>query len=223
MAHYATYLGLRAATLGLLLCGCEFEHGSLISGDDAPADAADTELHTSSFQQGVDSYASAQDTFLDESSADNLRGADTTFEYDLDAEDHKMTVGLLRFDGIFDVIPAGAVIMSAIVTFDVSDSGDRPGELHAALVEWSQTATTWNNFGGEPGVQSDELGPMIEPLPITSGMQSFDVTDSLNASLRGDSNLGWVLVATSTNGVEMRSSEDTQIASRPSLTVIWHR
>lgn len=218
------YATLQALLASALLCGCGFEHGSLTTGgDDTTAqDAGDTALFTSSFQQGVNGYAHAQDTFLDENSANNQRGADTSFEYDLDA-DHGVTVGLLRFDGIYDVIPAGAVIVSATVTFDVSDSGDRPGELHAALVDWSQATTTWNNFGGEPGVQADEIGPMIEPLPITSGMHSFDVTSSFAALLHSGTNLGWVLVPTSTNGVQMRSSEYDQIAQRPSLAVTWRR
>lgn len=202
----------------LLLWGCGFEHGSLAGGDDTAApDASDTSaVQTSTFQQGVDGYASAQDTFLDQKGANELRGTDTSFEYDLDA-DHGVTVGLLRFDGIFAAIPADAVIMSATVTFDISDAGDKPGELHASRVDWSQATTTWNNFGGDPGVQQDEIGPMIEPLPITSGIHSFDVTTSVK------NGFGWVMIATSPNGVEMRSSECSELTQRPSLTVTWHR
>ena len=200
------------------LCGCGFEHGSLT--DDMPApDAGDpTALHTATFQQGANGYASVQDTFLDEKSANELRGTDTSFGYDLDS-DHGITIGLLRFDHVFDAIPAGAVMTAATVTFDVSDAGDKAGELHAALVDWSQATTTWNNFGGDPGVQADEIGPMIEALPITSGMHSFDVT----ASLAIGSKFGWAMIATSTNGVEMRSSEYDQLTQRPSLTITWHR
>ena len=208
-----------------LTCGCGFQHGSLAEGDDTAAapDAGDgPALHTSTFQQGVNGYTSAQDTFLEEKAADGQLGADPSFAYDLDS-DHGIKVGLLRFDGLSDAIPADAVITLATVTLDVSDAGDRPGELHAALVDWSQATTTWNDFGGDPGVQADEIGPMLEPLPITAGMHSFDVTSSLAASLHSGTNLGWVLAATSTNGVEMRSSEYDQVAQRPSLVVTWHR
>lgn len=210
-----------ALYLCLLITGCGFEHGSLGADNETSPDAAGTtdELHTSTFQQGVAGYANAQDTFLDQTSTDNMRGGDEAFQYDADAEDHKATIGLLRFDGIAAAIPAGAVITAATITLDITDAGDKPGELHAALVDWSQATTTWNNFGGDPGVQADEMGPMIEPLPIAAGMQSFDVTTSLQSG----TSFGWLLIAKSPNAVEMRSSECSDVALRPSLSVTWHR
>ena len=217
---------LRVA-LVVFLFGCDFEHGTLLAGGGTEqpdaGGAGGAELQTSTFQQGVVGYAGTQDTFLDESAVNSVRGDADTFEFDLDADKSKATVGLLRFDGIFDVIPAGATIISATVTVDVIDSGDSAGQIHPALVDWSQSATTWDNFGGDPGVQADEIGAMIAPERPDMGMQSFDATSSVAAWSRGEPNRGWVIVATSSNGVDMSSSESAELPSRPSLVVHWQR
>ena len=214
--------------LALFLFGCDFEHGTLPEpgGDDSTelpdAGGASAADQTSTFQQGVVGYAGTQDTFLDGSAVTTVRGAGDTFEFDLDADKNRATIGLLRFDGIFDVIPPGATIVSASVTVDVVGEGDSAGEIHPALVDWSQATATWDNFGGDPGVQSDELGPMIAPERADVGMQSFDATSSVAAWARGEANRGWVLVATSSDGVDMSSSESTLVPSRPLLVVRWH-
>jgi hypothetical protein len=50
---------------------------------------------------------------------------------------------------------------------------------------------------------------------------SVDVTASVQAWVNGAPNLGWVIVANSSNGWAFRSSDWAGMAERPMLTVVW--
>lgn len=213
----------------IAVCGCGFR--SPTAGvDDAlgvdVADGTDAGTRVSTFRQGEAGYAGAQDTFLHQGMPVTPYGANPRFECDLDAVDGNETIGLLRFDAVFGAgsgqIPLGAAIVSAMITVQVTDPSAAAGSLHESLIDWSQAVATWDSFGGDPGVQPDEIGPVVGMLPVGgSGPQTFNVGASLAAWSSGRASTGWVLLAASSDGLTMRASEDGNVALRPSLQVVW--
>ena len=137
-------------------------------------------------------------------------------------------ISLLRFENIFGSnpgqIPPGATILSATLTYKVSSDANaqgNPGNIYESLVTWLETVT-WNTFGGDPGVNSDEYANLIGPAPATTAGTAYtvDVLASLQRwSANPATNFGWVIRPTGTDGVKVWSSEYTTSADRPKLTV----
>jgi hypothetical protein len=196
------------------------------SGEAAPRTMAVNGLaaSTATFQQGVDSYSSAVDTYITENTPDTAHGAEAEFEWDGDDPygSGYDNFGIIRFDDIFGTgagqIPPGATIQSATLTYYVYNSGDS-ADVNEVVVDWSQDVT-YNGFGDDAGVQADEYGASVGSASGASGVQSIDVTASLAAWASDPaSNHGWIFRPTNNNGVEVRSSEYGTVGQRPLLTV----
>jgi len=182
------------------------------------------------FQDGVAGYTGTQDTWLAEAAVSTVNGAVADWRWDTDDPSGSGfdAYGLIRFDGIFGSgagqIPPGSVISMATLHLTVWNSGVAPaGAVHEVLADWSEATATWNNFGGDPGVDPTEYGALVGSAPIALGAASIDVTSSLQAwSAAPASNLGWVFVPASTDGLQVRSAEyATTPAERPFLSVTF--
>jgi hypothetical protein len=179
-------------------------------------------------QSGLEGYGGVEDTFLQESQPGMANGALTWIEWDADTPTGTGldTVALLRFDDIFGTdptrIPRGATIHTATLTL-LSPSGalgGPRGDVHESAVDWDAAAATWDNFGGDPGVQPDELGDLVAPAPLTSGLAYIDVTASLQAwSVRPDENRGWIFLPRNPNRVVALSSDHPTDSARPRLLI----
>ena len=137
---------------------------------------------TVTFQEGVSSYAGTVDTFIRETTAD----ANTNFSANLVLEwDDNTTatdeVTFIRFNSLFNSggspIPAGATILSASLRYVTTDltggstaDGD-PANVYESLVDWPETTVTWNNFGGEAGVQANEYLNLVPRAPARCSQQ----------------------------------------------------
>lgn len=180
---------------------------------------------TISFQDGVDGYAGTSDTWIGSAAPDNDNATSGVVEWD--GEDGGgQNFGLLRFNDVFgsgaNQVPAGAVINSAVLTYQVTNGGDS-GTVNDVLVDWAPpNPVTWNNFGGDAGVQADEYGNTVGTAAGSAGTQTLDVTSSVAAwSANPVSNRGWIFRPTGTDGVEFVSSNSTTVSSRPELTVTF--
>lgn len=182
---------------------------------------------TVTFQNGVSGYAGTQDTFLQQAAPDAINGASVLWEWDNDdpSSTNQRNIGLIRFDAIFGTnpgqIPPNATINSATLRLYVNDpSSGTAATVNHSLVDWSEATATWNNFGGDAGLQVDETGAQVATGPTATGLQTVNVTASLQAWLMSPAqNFGWLFIPTATDGVEIRSSETATIADRPLLTV----
>jgi hypothetical protein len=178
-----------------------------------------------SFQQGVDGYSGTIDTYLAEAEAATGHGANQSFGWDTDdpTGTYKYNYALIRFDDIVGTgagrIPEGALILSATLTYSVFNSGDQ-AEVNEVSVTWSENAT-WNNFGGDAGVDMDEYGGSVATANGNSiGSFSIDITSSVAAwVLDPAANQGWLFRPTGSNGVDIRSREYSAVDNRPTLTV----
>lgn len=189
------------------------------------------------FQQDVTPYQGTVDTYIQEdpASTDNDNSAAQGFGWDADDPSGSTydAYALLRFAGLIgsgpDRIPAGATIDEATLVYTVgADSGGPEGDdglLHEVLVPWPESVS-WNGFGGDPGASAgDEYDPTSVGTLIAPGAGSFmlDVTSSVQAWIDDpDSNFGWIVLPTGSNGVDLRSSEyQATPGDRPQLSVSY--
>jgi len=180
---------------------------------------------TLTFQSGVTDHGQTTDTWLQGASGNaNHDGAAVT-EWD-GSDGGGENFLLLRFDQLFGALPGQILptdqITSATLTYSCINPGDS-ATVNEVVVDWSPpTPTTFNNFGGSPGVQPEDYGVEVGTAPGGTGFQTFNVRSSIVSWAADPSlNRGWIFRPTfGANGVEMRSSEATQLSERPLLTVV---
>ncbi|MGE4620470.1 MAG: DNRLRE domain-containing protein, partial [Planctomycetota bacterium] len=180
---------------------------------------------TLTFQAGVFPNSGTTDTWLQGASGNADQNNSTVLEWD--GEDlGGQNFLLLRFDEIFGTLPGQIqptdVITSATLSYSCIDPGDG-ASVDQILVDWSlSSSATFNNFGGDPGVQADEFGNPVGIALGAVGNQSIDVTFSIASwAVNPSLNRGWIFRPTQgTNGAQIRSSEASQLTERPQLTVV---
>jgi len=192
-----------------------------------PVNAANAEI---SFQEGVNGYEGAVDTFImeDEGDSDISHGALESLEWDADDPYNSgmLKFALIRFEDIIGPdpgqIPVGAFIESATFSYVVYNTGN-PADVNEVLVDWTEDET-YSSFGGEAGVQSDEYGTYADQANgASSGVKTIDVTSSLIAwAIDPSINYGWIFLPTGSDGVDIRSSEYGIIGDRPKLIVHYN-
>lgn len=196
--------------------------------------AALSEQITLTFQEGVNGYNGTSDTFLDESYPNDSFGNETYVAVDGDGLPGlgcASADGILRFDGIFgslpNNIPLGSSIVSATLTLNVitNESGDG-ASVHRLLVDWDETATWNNSFGGNgvdlgtEAVQNEDAISGLGP-GIYLGELTINVTASVQAWSDGDENHGWAILLDpdAYDGWRFASSENAVVSVHPNLSV----
>lgn len=179
------------------------------------------ELSSLRFQEGVNGYSGTVDTSLFASSADDDSSEDSELEIDSSSEKHT----LIRFEDIFGnedgQIAPGSDIVSAQLVFDVTSSGDEI-TLHEMLGTWEETASWSSLVDGisADGVEAAETPVTTSGGSVGTGTLELDVTDSILKWLDDpSSNNGWAILPTDSDGVDLISSEGSNVAARPELVV----
>jgi hypothetical protein len=193
-------------------------------------------IATVTFQYGTSEYTGTVDTFIRGTTAgDTNFSADTGLEWDDNSNSTTDEIALIRFTDIFisegGPIPDGATITSASLTYMTTDlnststaEGD-PANVYESLVDWTGTTITWNNFGGESGVQTDEYNSTLVDSAIAtarSTQYTIDVTTSLQRWSNGTANYGWIFLPTADDGVTIYSSDHATVAYHPLLSVTYN-
>jgi hypothetical protein len=184
------------------------------------------------FQEGAAlpagvAYVGTQDTEIEAVDPSTSFGSKVSVRTDLDYLGAE-TQGLLRFDGIFGAlpnqIPLGSTITSAVLTLEVFNSSNVPVgiiSVYRMITAWDESST-WNSLVG--GVQvGSETAAVADDAHTTEQIASttFNVLPSLQAWAAGATNLGWVFLNSTTDGMEFWSSEHGTLALRPKLTVTF--
>ncbi len=186
------------------------------------------------FEDGLAGYGGTHDTYLQEGLPAAINGELVAFEWDgLESASNAPTYALLRFDDLFSgfggPLAPGATLLSATLTYTIPLSGDQSpagdaGSMHriAAGVAWDEASVSFNNFGGDAGIQLDEYlasGLTVPGGPL--GPISVDVTADVAAWLASPAdNRGWVILPTANDGTVVSSSESpSEAAERPRLTI----
>ncbi len=192
--------------------------GTLLDTYTVDKNAVDSEPQPiwKTFQQDVDGYTGTRDTFVqqDDPTADN--GA--AIELNVDNNDPQGSgldvQALLQFDNIFGDGPGQVALDAPIAFARLEIQGSNPGdsiELHRMLGAWDDSAT-WDSLVN--GIQADgsEAAATAESVSgkVGEGFFPIDVTADLLAwQANPDSNFGWALLPTGSNGVDFYSSETT--------------
>ncbi len=178
------------------------------------------------FQNGAGGYTGTSDTHIKEGDPATAFGTLADFGWDGSEINSLPTHGLIRFDSLFGngagQVPAGSQIVSATLTYVVFDAGDS-ANVREVLVNWTESET-FNIFGGEPGVQANEIGAgLVGTASASIGVHSLDVTASVAAwAANPSANRGWIFQPTNSNGTDARSSEYSTVAERPILTILYN-
>lgn len=203
---------------------------------------------TLTFQQGLNGYTGAQDTIVRSNETASGTGQSgngdsrnsnfgSLVSLSIDGDDgspgSKPNQGLIRFDNLFGTgagqIGAGDTILSATLTLQVFDVGSGL-TVHNLLTNWNASTATWNSLGNGLQVDGVELGTQVlasfgannSSANVGLGALSIDVTSSLQGMQAGTlPGFGWALLpfAAGTNGIDVHSSEATELALRPMLSV----
>jgi hypothetical protein len=178
----------------------------------------------STFREGVAGYAGTQDTFISSGSPTANNGASGTIEIDQAGAGGEFL--LLRFENIFGTsptqIPPKSKILYATLTVTISNGGNDP-MVHRMLVPWTE-ASTWDSL--TDGIVADDAEAAITEDATFSGTGGLRVIPLPTATLQAWSdatktNHGWVFLPTGSDGTDFGSSEHSNPAVRPMLTVIW--
>ncbi len=185
------------------------------------------------FQEGMDSYAGTEDTFLQVAAPGNVNGASEIWEWDDDDPSGGVVepnYGMIRFGNIFGagpgLIPAGSQIVSATMTYTVFDEGFT-ASMREVLVDWDESDSLTDVCGGSCDEGSEFGAAEVASVPGPIGTHNVDVTASLQAwSDAPATNFGWFFISQTDvgtgGGVQARSSEYVATPSeRPKLTIVY--
>ena len=165
---------------------------------------------TATFQQGVNGYTGSSDTYVSGHYPTSNFATWTINEVEFTTTSVQEQ-SLLQFKNMFGSgtgqIPFGSEVVSATLTFYVSNGGNRVN-IHRMLTPWTDTAT-WNSMVSgiqTNGVEAVATPDAQTPLPTPVGWQSIDVKSSLVAWLANPaSNFGWAFLPTGTDEVDFYS------------------
>ena len=165
-----------------------FQEISVVSGNPVidtvtvSPQAAYTSRKYRTFQQNVNGYTGAVDTYLDSSTPSTTHHADTTIVVDGSPNAH----GLVRFDSIFgggaNQIPAGATILSANLTLvtgtTANDNSAAYTQVYRMRQAWTADASlTWNSAFGGDGITLNNIEALSTPdgIPTNGNSLTADV------------------------------------------------
>ncbi len=183
------------------------------------------------FQQGRTGYGSATDTWIDSTNPTSAHGSDISLHCTSQSAQEQV---LIRFGELVgsgaQQLPHGAEITSARLVLH-SNRQQYAGStathaLHEMRIGWttedSYSSATWN----ADGIQADDAEADSIPVATTPvGMSddarvAFDVTQSVQSWVDGETNNGWVLLQPSGNDRWfIASSDDPRASMRPRLLV----
>ncbi|MEM6769990.1 MAG: DNRLRE domain-containing protein, partial [Bacteroidota bacterium] len=181
------------------------------------------------FKNGIDDYFGTEDATIDSTGADTPMGSQNEIEVDL----NPLRQGLLQFTDIIgdgaEQIPVGSIITSAVLDISVFNRGGAGLEMASVLGEWDESMATWNNFmlngNTEAGAQRDgvEASTTLRIVNPDEGLKRIDVTEDVQNWVDFGNNNGWVFFNPSGNGLGFRSSEFSDTARLPTLSVNYLR
>jgi len=209
--------------LWLMMGGLTAGIACALAAADQPNPAAGRK--TASFQNGVDGYRGTIDSEIWALAPTTILDGNINASTDADNDGGESQV-LLRFDRIIGSesgqVPPNAVVHSARLLVSAFDQGSTVN-LHRMLVPFDESVT-WSSMIA--GVSADGLEASRHKDAFTFGKIAansseivFDVTDTVQLWVNGESNHGWVFLNTGGNGWDFYVSEFENVEQRPKLVV----
>jgi len=211
----------------------EFSTGSI---ETAVAPSADAQaswqgiLATTTFQEGVSGYTGTTDTYLDSTLSGTNYGASGTLQIITPLLLGSTQQSLISFDLSSALIPVGAIVTSASVTFTASSAiAVLPSvDMYKMLSSWSESTSTWSSLGSGVSTDNSEASSTADAswgallgLNGTATFSSASMASTVQSWINNPaSNNGWLLTAGITS-VQFYSSEAATIAYRPQLSITY--
>lgn len=129
---------------------------------------------------------------------------------------------LIREDTLFDFVPLGATIDSAVLTLYKDDGSTNVQNVHQVLTNWSENTVTWNSFngGGMPGIDFATIpGTSFTPGATVDETNDILLTSIVQAWSDGAANEGVIIISSGFDGVTYRSDDTLEAVGAPILTV----
>jgi hypothetical protein len=171
------------------------------------------------FQQGVNGYEGTADSYVDDDTP-TVNNGDATSLAGLKNDSEIF----IRFDDIFgtgtgqiDPATASSDVVSATLTLQVIQNGNRKVDFNEITTSWTESGITWNLRPSIGTLRADDVS-----IPNEPGFFTVDLTDSIKAYLSGTTNNGWRIKdfgGAGANAFSFSSSEAGTAANRPLLTV----
>ena len=180
-------------------------------------------VRPAAFRQDHDGYFGTFDTELHSgSSADLFMGDNESITPDLD--DAGVAQGLLRFDDLFggasNQIPQCASIISAMLRLYTLDPGSSVRMLRVNR-PWNELST-WNSLNEgidqTNGVETTVTDAILD-VRQDDAFVEVDVTQAIQDAANLRLSFGWAFLSTGTDGWTFATSEHTNAAIRPALTI----
>lgn len=174
------------------------------------------------FQQGLNGYSGAQDTYVASGSNGSNYGTSTAILSDGDDGSRDELISLLQWD--VSSIPAGATVVSATITLEVFNKTNSEYNIWGMTQNWQETTATWANT--QPSTQrGDEVGNLT---PTSTGSYTINLNASgvalVQSWVSGGNNYGVTIQSGGTrNGIDIRSKEYGSVSVRPTLSVTYEQ
>ncbi|HTL30597.1 MAG TPA: alkaline phosphatase family protein [Tepidisphaeraceae bacterium] len=182
-----------------------------------------------SFQQGVNGYTSAHDTYFDGTAphTSTQHGSDTQIVVDGSPNQQ----GLIRFDNLVgnsaSQVSLGTKVLSAKLRIytgtGTNDLSANNFGLYTMLRSWNDTDTYDSlDSGITLGTEASAL-PTFTALPNKTGVYVvFDVTDTVQSWVDGSAtNFGWLMkIQSGSDGWRFSSSDNATTGDRPYLEIV---
>ncbi len=174
---------------------------------------------TVTLRNGLNSYAGNDDTYLRSKLATTNYGTATTLLHDLADSTGGDEYSLLKWT--VASIPAAATVQSVSLGLTVSNASAGTYNIYQYTKAWVESTATWSNQ-----TPDSYLGSLIGTITATTtGTKTIALNAAGVAMVQGwvngtVSNQGLLIKsASTTDGLDVRSSEYSTVASRPSLTI----
>ncbi len=178
------------------------------------------------YQYGASSYTSAADTYVNEGINEGVNyGTSITFFADTNESDTRY--GLLRFSDLGDSFPSNAVLFGAALDLYISSEGIllEIYQITNADKAWDESTVTWTSLGGIT-IGTDTPST---PCAVVNGIdgRTGDIQLAIDPSIISgwlntpSTNLGFLLVCTDLDGLQISSKEAT-LTQRPKLTLQYN-
>jgi len=188
---------------------------------------------TISFQDGVaptSSYAGTTDASIKQATPTTNYGSTTTLEPDGDAGSGTDKSGLVRWQ--LSGIPAGSIVQSASITFQITDPTTETFNVYKLLRPWTESQVTWQNAAtGTPwatagAMGATDRGAIVGTVTGSNGTKTITLNSAglsmVQSWMDGGTNAGVVIAhATNANAIYFATSEHATPSFRPRLNITY--
>lgn len=183
-------------------------------------------LETVTFQQGLNGYQGAADTYVRQFMPDTTHGNLTTLLSDGGIFDNQV---LIKFENIFgsgpNQIPFGSTIQNVTLEFTVNNpsAAGQTITLHEMLSGWEENST-WNSLANGVSQDGNESASTpdasVDGSATTAQFVGAGITQTVQGWSDGNTNYGWVILnSDASNFWQARSSDFSNVNQRPELQI----